>query len=172
MDTSDIEQWKSTTKSMVSVRLIERLDWQAPEVVWHPGQVSEISTRNRQLIQARVQSPKDDPFTNGLLALVTGPDEVVEELGQNPNALTEEDMRGLFRLNDRTIKARLAKIDGLGTLSALLSNGEELGARASSLRLVEERLAELSPEAELVATPEDPLFGDTTGIGAPVRLSA
>lgn len=174
MSESTIEQWKSNTRSTVSVALVERLDHEPRRVVWLPGRVAEITTRNRKLSQGRVVSPKDDPFTNGLLVLLDAPEEVRQELGENPNALSEEDMRGLYKLNDKTIKNRLKKIDGIGVLRALQDRAEEFGARASSVRLVEERMEELNPTPEIVAVPEvDPIFGtDTTGIGAPVRVSS
>jgi hypothetical protein len=109
-----------------------------------------ITTEERQINQTRAYSPAVDIFSNGSLSpvrLLEDADDYAE-IASNPNLLSEDDMKAIFKLTAAKFKARLAEIDNATAISRIMeianSESEEVTVSMPQFKAIERRLAEVT----------------------------
>lgn len=112
-----------------------------------------ITTEERLLTQAKILDKANDPFRNGAFRPVVVPDDVTIET--NPNALSDEEIMGIFEASDFAWTEWMAVIDSPATLNRMIDladQAENLTVRR--LREVQLRLREVKPQTRLTHSDE------------------
>jgi hypothetical protein len=117
----------------------------------HGGGAFTLSKEERLLNMDRAANADLDVFRNGTLVpvrLIDG-DEEAAEIASNPNLLTEDDMKLLFKAHWKTFENKVQEISNPLTLQRMLelAEDEEMGATIKQQKTVKARLDEVSPQA-------------------------
>jgi hypothetical protein len=143
------ETWKNAGAGEVWINVIDPHTQRLKHVPVRSGNKIMITTEERQINQDRAASSDKDFFTNGTLTPVRLVDtaEDYAEIASNPNLLSEEDMRDMFKLKAAQFKARLADITNAIAISRMaeMAKAEESGLNVTmaQFKALEQRLAEL-----------------------------
>lgn len=115
------EQWQNVSKGTALVNVYDRTGNGVEQEVVRAGRTVVLSAEERRLLnQDRTADPELDIFGNGILRPLTLADDS-EDLVDNPNHMTEADMREIFTLrNHLQFKAALAEISSIPVLQRLL----------------------------------------------------
>ena len=148
-ETVEHEHWKSVINGKVAVNRFDHAGQIVQEIVG-PGRTVILTSKERQLLNTdRTIDEKDDAFKNGTLIPLTpiAMADSAGELVENPNHMTENDLRELFELrNHKQFKAAVNQITSEPALRKLLSlarsGDEELNVTVNQERLVAEAYAE------------------------------
>lgn len=141
------EIWKNQSNGSIWVWKTDRFGRMKDESVKSGGKFN-ITSMDRQYNQERAATPGQDLFSNGTLAPVRLLDTAddVREIAENPNLISESDMKKLFTLHHTKFDARLAEIENATVLERIkaLAEDEEIGATLRQVRQIEERLDEVT----------------------------
>lgn len=175
----ELETWKNPTEGRVWINRLDRFGELVKVEVINSGKTFHISPGERRLNQEMAATSDQDVFSNGTLSpmrLLEG-DADAAAFAANPNLMTEDDMRVLFK-PARTEAAkvvagdafidRLASIKNIATLDRLLALAREEDAPLSRVEAITQRMAELQQPnvyAEAVAT-------SSTGDTRPTKRSS
>lgn len=179
MSDDQLETWKNPTQGRVWInRLDHHGDLEKVEIIG-AGRTFHISPKERRLNQEMAAKTDLDIFTNGTLTplrLIEGTADA-EAFAQNPNLMTEDDMRGLFKPGrSETAKVamgeafieRLASIKNTATLERLLSLARDEDAPLSRVEAIQQRLAEVQqPGVFAQVGAADPSDGAPSSAAAP-----
>lgn len=153
----DKETWKNAGRGSVWLNVF---DPAKPGALKHQqvrgGGTIVITTQERQVNQDRAANRDLDMFTNGTLTPVRLVDsaEDYEEIASNPNLLSEDDMRDLFKLKTPSFKKRIGEITNSIAMARMLEMAKEeeseLNISMAQYKAVETRLAELRGGPEVV----------------------
>lgn len=143
------ETWKNAGAGEIWISVIDPHTQRLKHVPVRSGGKIMITTEERQINQDRAADVKNDFFTNGCLTpvrLVDTADDYAE-IASNPNLLSEDDMRDMFKLKAADFKARLAEITNSIALARMteMAKAEESGLNVtmSQFKALEKRLGEL-----------------------------
>lgn len=155
---TDFETWENTGRGRVQIRRFNELGREKVELI-SGGRKFHVTPRDRRLNQEMCANPSMDIFTNGLLRpvrLLEG-DEEAEKLSQNPNHLSESDMRDLIHLHYKKFDERLSEITNILTVERILeiAEQEETGATVRTVKKLRDRMVELDPSQVEERTPID-----------------
>lgn len=144
------ETWKNATRGKVVVLKYDLRGNLIHELV-HGNGTFTLSREERLLNMDRAANDGLDVFKNGTLVpvrLIDGTEDAAE-IASNPNLLTEDDMRGLFKAHWKTFEAKVQSISNPLTLSRLLAlaEDEDTGATIKQQKTVKARLEEVQPAA-------------------------
>lgn len=163
------ETWKNSSKGKRGVVKFDRYGNLIHEVI-APGRTVMLSREERQINQERAASEKLDNFSNGVMVpvkLVDPEDE--KEFAANPNILTEEGLRNLFKLQWKAFEKAIGEISNpyaLERLNELAQTDDELNVTVKKANVVRDRLQEINPNmAQEVETIASPSRGDVTVYG-------
>lgn len=154
------ETWQNVTRGSVGLLKLDSRGVEKGVVVPAGGKIS-LTVEERRMNQDRAATKPQDLFGNGTLApirLIDDP-ELGEEYAQikdNPNFISETEMKQLFSKRIDTFKRELAKIDNPAVVQRIKDIAVEADAKASQTAAIEERLREFNPqvvEVEQVAPP-------------------
>ncbi len=152
--TADYERWKSTIDGEVWIKQFDRRG-EIISVRVQGGREFRVLPEERKMYQEDVLEVKNDPFQNGMLIplqLVEGASDY-EELKDNPNHITEGDMRSLLE-NPKALdalKAGVARVSNPTTLVRLLTIAEtdpELDTTLKQLQVIRARLQQVQQADE------------------------
>ena len=152
----DMEIWQNKTQSEFWVQK-ENLAGRVDSVRVLPGGQIEISNFDRRRNQEQVVDKKFDLFSNGSLSRARNIEmfetaEDYEELAQNTNAMSEDELYGLFKLDATKLKKELAEITSplvLQRLKDFLESEDSDKAEnitVAKVKAVEARYEELNPK--------------------------
>ena len=137
-----------------------------------PGQKFSISTFDRMINQERTMQKENDMFTNGTFSRVKLVESAEDyaELADNPNIMSDSDLKSIFALGAAPFKKRLGEIENIRVIERLqvLSGDESLKVTVAQVNAITARLDEIAPDRN-----ELPSFPDYTD-GKPIpqkRLS-
>lgn len=120
-ENSGLEVWKNTTQGRVGLNRLGDYGRTRRERI-EGGRQFTITPGERRLNQNKANRPEQDVFTNGTLLPVTllpdEPDTAV--LLQNPNLVTEPDMRHILRLKGDQLLDRISTITNASVLEELI----------------------------------------------------
>ncbi len=177
----ELETWKNPSEGRVWInRLDHHGNLEKVEIIG-AGRTFHISPKERRLNQEMAAVTDLDIFTNGTLTplrLIEGTADA-KEFAQNPNLMTEQDMRDLFKpgrteaakvaMGDAFIE-RLGSIKNTATLDRLLALARDEDAPLSRVEAIQERLAQVQQPgvfAQVGASAADPSAGAPSSPGAP-----
>lgn len=146
MADAELETWKNGTRSLIFIKQYNQRG-ELHDVMVGPGKVIHISPKERRINQEIAANENQDLFSNGLLTPVrlieTEAD--AKEIAANPNLMTETEMRDLFKAHFKTFEKRVNEVKNPIALQRLLEIAEEVDAKSSQVKAINERLAEVSP---------------------------
>lgn len=150
---TDKETWKNAGAGEVWINVIDPHTQRLKHTPVRSGAKVLITTEERQINQDRAASKEKDFFSNGTLTPVRLVDtaEDYAEIASNPNLLSEDDMRAVFKLTPAKFKARLAEITNTIAVNRMLEMARESGdeeepslkVNMNQLKVLESRLTEL-----------------------------
>ncbi len=159
---SELEAWENTSRARFSLRRIDARGDIKTELIGG-RKTFHLSPEERYLNSERASSAKVDPFRNGRFApvrlLETTQD--AEEIAENPNLITEDELVELVNGKVEPLRARLSEIEQPLVVERLLEISEREDARQTTVKAIEKRLAELKPQTHV----EVEVAGDRAGAG-------
>lgn len=119
------------------------------------GKNIQITREEREINQERAASSVLDLFANGIMVpirLVDPEDE--KEFAENPNLMTDDDLRVMFAMQWREFDAKLVTISNAYTLNRLLdiSKDETVKASVRQATQIENRLKSITPELKRLSS--------------------
>lgn len=118
---SNKEEWQNVSRGTALVNKFDKTGHEVVQEVLKPGRKAIISAEERRLLnQNRTADPSLDIFTNGILAPISLAEDS-DDLQDNPNHMTESDMRQVFGIrNHLQFRAALAEISSIPALQRML----------------------------------------------------
>lgn len=153
-DSDQLETWKNATKGRIVVQKLGALGQRRAEMIG-PGRVIHITPQERRMNQELAANKDLDDFLNGRLQPIKLDQSVEDfaELTSNPNLLGDDaQVARLFTASDDVFAERLSEIKNPASLERLLelANDDATGARVSQLKMIEARLAQVTPRVDSV----------------------
>lgn len=140
---SELELWKSNAAGRVVVRKMGQYGVETEEMV-EGFRTLHISEADRKLNQERAASDDLDVFKNGMLSPIRLGDSAAE-FADNPNHLTESDMRELVKAHPKTFAKRISEITNPVLIGRLLEVAREEDCTMSRLELLQARMEDVDP---------------------------
>lgn len=137
----EFEVWENATQSNLVIRKRGEYGVEQEERVTGRKRL-EITARDRRMNEDRIANPRNNPFRNGTLVplVLTAESHDAEELVNNPNLMTEEEMKALVGAPDKRFNERLKTIDNATVLQRLLAVAGEQDVRLSRYAAIEAHL--------------------------------
>lgn len=174
-EVSEYESWQNATLGRVVVTKLDGRGQKRHDLIG-PGKTFHITPLERRMNQELAASEELDVFLNGVLQPVRLLEDAedFEHLKSNPNHISEDDVRSIFKLKLPQFVARLGEIGNPAALERLMeiARSEEVDATLRQFEAIQTRLAEVSPsiysqgQPELAPTAASPNAGPPSGIKA------
>lgn len=150
------EIWQNVTKGNVGLLKLDVRGLEKGVVVPSGGKVT-LTVEERRLNQDLAATPPQDLFSNGTLSPVRlVPDTVAEQdpdlaveyesIKDNPNFISESDMKQMFSRRIDAFKRELEKIENPAVVQRIREMAEEQDAKQSQITAIDERLAAFRPK--------------------------
>lgn len=157
---SERETWRNSSKSRRGVVKFDQFGNIVHELV-APGRSVVLTRAERQMNQERAANDSLDIFQNGAMVPVKliDPDDE-KEFAENPNILTEEGIKDLFKLHWKQFEKAVNEITNPYALERLQEiAGTDDSVTVKKVQIIEARIAELNPnipvEVEVVGSSRD-----------------
>lgn len=144
------ETWRNATAGTVFlIRLDHRGEQTINEQV-NSGRVIHLTPEERRINMEKAASESQDPFRNGIMTPVRliDTEEDARELAANPNAMSETDMRALFKTRNpaasAALGAKLIAISNLTSLERLLAMAYEEDTSVKTVERIQARIREVT----------------------------
>lgn len=113
-----------------------------------------ISPEDRRINQEIAANEELDMFKNGAFSPVRliESDEDTQEIASNPNLMTEDDMKAIFKGNWKVFDKQVADISNSRTLDRLLEVAHDIDATVRQVDAIRSRQQKLSPVDEEVVS--------------------
>lgn len=148
-----VETWENIASYQNGIIRLDHRGDEKPEMIQGESRPFYITTEERLLTQSRIVDKANDPFKNGSFRPVNVPDNVTIET--NPNALSDDEIFGIFSAGDFAWSEWLATLDSPATLRRMIDLADEAeGATVKRLRALEARLVEVKPKTRLESSDE------------------
>lgn len=161
----DLETWENATDSRIVLRVRNANSGALEDTIIGGRRRVQLTPGDRRINQEQVATEAQDPFQNGFLApvrLIEGHEDAAK-LSSNPNVISEDEMKALFRGKFETFTARLETITLPITLQRMLRVVEAVpDAQVRQVNAIQDRLTTLvNPphEVEIVAEEQRPAVG-------------
>ena len=142
------ETWSNATRSTIWILTYDPRNQLRSERVRPDGKVS-VTVEERHINSDRATSEEVDVFKNGSLIPVRLIDSAEDyaEHANNPNNMSEQDMRDLFKLSAAKFKTRLGEIVNPAALDRIVAISEEDDTKATlaQVKAAAARLEEVVP---------------------------
>lgn len=162
-DTQARETWANPGRGDIYILTYDPSGRELRSTPVRAGAKITLTIEERKINQDRAWSSKADIFTNGSLVPVRLVDtaEDYHEIASNPNLMSEDDMKGLFKLTGPKFKERLDEIDNPSVLNRMLemadnADDEKLKVSMVQFKALQKRVADMrgdSSVGEVVQTP-------------------
>jgi len=144
-----VEQWKNQTQSTAFVLKFDRYQNLISELV-SPGKTVTVTKEEREINQDRAALDNLDVFKNGILLpvkLVDPEDE--REFAENPNLMSEDDLRNLLKLSKPAFVKRINEISNIYPLLRLdeLAKEDDTKITAGVSQALADRIEEMTPKS-------------------------
>lgn len=143
------ETWKSDISGTIILRRLDHRGEMTRTEIVPAGKTFHITAEERRLNQEEVASPEFDVFRNGMLRPVRLLDsaEDARELAENPNVMSDTDMRSLLKSHFKTFTSKLGEISNPFALERMLAlaTSPEVDATISRVEAIKSRLNEVAP---------------------------
>lgn len=157
---TDMETWENATKGRVWIKKFGA-DGRLRDEIVGSGRSIHLTDAERRINQEMAATEELDVFKNGILQPLRILDgtEAAKEIAENPNHLSDSDIKSLVRGHHKTLDARLKAIRNPSALQRLLEAAREEDASISVLERIKARLSEVAPS----------LYDEVTPIGGDAR---
>lgn len=151
----DKETWTNPGKGQVYILTFDARGNLGSTVVRPNGKIV-ISTEERLLNQDRAATEGSDVFKNGSLTPVRLIEsaEDYQEIASNPNLLSEDDMKDLFKLKAADFKKRLGDINNIIALDRMhelaTDENSEINTTVAQLKALESRISDVRGDSGVV----------------------
>ncbi len=141
------ESWRNESQGIVVVKRVARTGEITDEMITG-GKVIHLTPAERQMNEELFASAEYNYFENGTLSPVrmveTAKD--AEKFKGNPNHLTEDEMRGIFKSRSvKNFSERVSQITNPIALNKLMALAEEEDATMKQVEAIKTRLEEVAP---------------------------
>jgi hypothetical protein len=142
----EFELWQSAIPGSIVIRKFNQQGILSEENV-PAGRKIQLTPKERRINQELCASDDLDVFQNGMLTPVRLLDSEpeTETLKANSNAMSETHMRALFKSQLPTFTKKINEVSNVITLRRLLEVAEEVDASLRQVKVINERIAEMSP---------------------------
>jgi hypothetical protein len=145
-DRSFVETWENIASYQnVIIRLDTRGD-ERQEVI-NGRRKFMLTAEERIITQDRIVDPKHDPFRNGSFRPVIVPDSI--NIESNPNAISDEDIAGIFQASDLAFDEWLKTIDSAQTLRRMADLAPDSEISMKRYKAIEARYRVVKPATRL-----------------------
>lgn len=142
------ETWKNATKGRISVLKQDRWGNLEHKMI-RGGETFTLTEAERQTNSDKAATPDLDFFRNGMLTPVRLVEtaEDYKDIAENPNLLSEQDLKDLFDLQWKQFDAKLGEISNALLLRRLeaLADGDEVNVTVRQQKAIKARLNEVIP---------------------------
>lgn len=144
---SNMETWKNVMEGTVMVRRLDHRGELTRVDTIQSGKTLHLTPEERRLNSEQAADPDLDFFRNGMMTPLRLLDDSEEarELANNPNVMSESDMKALFKVHPKTFDAKIRTIGNPVTLERMLSLAHDEDATIKRVEMIKARLAEVSP---------------------------
>lgn len=139
----DLELWKNNGAGNIVVVKRGEYGVITDEMV-QGGRTLHITKTDRKMNQERAANANLDVFQNGAMAPIKLGDSAAE-FAQNPNLLTETDMRALVKSHPKTFEKRLEDITNPVVVAKILEIAREEDCTVRRVEAIEARLEDVNP---------------------------
>lgn len=150
------ETWQNVTRGTAAVLKLDSRGNEFGYVIPSGAKVT-LSPEERRINQDRAASKAQDLFSNGTLEphgswaskLLDADEDLADEykdIAENPNFISESEIKELFKLRIDAFRRRLADIENRTVVDRILSMAHDLDAKASQIKAIEDRVEEFRPE--------------------------
>jgi hypothetical protein len=174
-DVQEYEAWQNATLGRVVVIKLDSRGQQRHDLIG-PGKTFHITPIERRMNQERAASEEQDVFLNGVLQPVTLLEnaEDFERLKENPNHVSEDDVRSMFKFKLPEFRARLEQIGNPAALERLMevARSKDVMCTLHQFEAIQARLVAVSPsiydqgQPDLAPSMASPNVGPPSGIKA------
>lgn len=142
----EYETWKNSTAGRVVLKKYNQRGELSDEMM-SGGKVFHIKPQERRINQEMAANPDLDMFSNGQLTPVRliETEEDAKEIASNPNLLSEEEMKDLYKGHWKSFESKVSEISNLTTLERMLEVGNEVDAKVRQVETIRARIEELNP---------------------------
>lgn len=159
---TEMETWTNQTASRVWVKKFGADGRLRDEIVAGDRPV-HLTRQERQINQEMAANEELDIFKNGTMQatdatmkLLDGTEDA-KEIAENPNHLSDSDIKSLVKSHHKTLEGRLKEIRNPVALQRLLEAARTEDASISTVERIRARLAEVAPS----------LYEEVTPVGGP-----
>lgn len=148
---AETETWLNSGKGEIWIVRFDH-SGKLKEVPVRAGRQIVLETRERQINQDRAALPSSDPFLNGDLVPVRLVDSAEDyaEIANNPNHISEDDMKALFKLKAADFKERIGEITNSATINRILEIANDdslkLNVTLAQMKALEARVQDVQPK--------------------------
>lgn len=148
MSDDKYETWKNATLGRVVLKKYNQKGELSDEMV-AGHKVFHITPQERRINTEMAATAELDMFSNGQLTPVRliDSEEDAKELASNPNLMSEDEMRDLFKAHWKTFEARVSEISNLPALNRMLelASNNEVDAKVRQLDAIKARIEDVNP---------------------------
>jgi hypothetical protein len=157
LETLRVETWQHNVPGETYITRVNELGKPTTQRIQGLKKTMTITPLERHLYEEACVSTDVNPFRNGrLVPLVLIDDEPdTAELQATPNAMSETAMKALFNSQIKTFVGKVEGITNPITLNRLREIAVEVDAKASQMKVLEDRLDSLSPGVSKVRVGSD-----------------
>lgn len=162
---AETEAWKNAGLGLIVIKKTNQKGEFGEEAV-PGGKVIQITPKDRRANSEMAAIEELDVFKNGMLTPIRliDSEEDAKEIASNPNLMTEQDMKDLFKSHWKTFENRIGEVANETTLTRLLEIGRAEDAKVRQVEAIEARLAEIRPVTHVEVIQQAGVAGPMTGI--------
>lgn len=145
-DQEFVETWENIAVYANGIIRLDARGDERPEIISN-RRTFMITTEERMITQDRIVDPRNDPFLNGAFRPVVVPDTI--NIETNPNALSDEEIAGIFKASDIAFEEWLKTIDSPQTLRRMMDLAPDSDISLRRFQTIEARLAQVKPPTRI-----------------------
>ena len=153
MSNSEKETWNNVGRGDIYIRTFDHTGKLGTTVV-RAGRSAVVTVEERRINQERAYNANSDIFKNGSLIPVHLVDsaEDFHEIANNPNHLSEDDMKAMFKLKGVDFKKKLSEISNSTAISRMqeIADSDEVGVTMTQFKALEHRSSELNGNSDIM----------------------
>jgi hypothetical protein len=169
---SGVEVWRNATAGLVYINRIGEYGRKFSELI-QPGRAFQVTPTERRLNQNSVALAEFDVFTNGTLEPVDLIDDEpdTEKLRNNPNLITDKDVRLMFRLKGEMFRQRIEEITNVASVNRLLEAARDENFEASLAQFEVLKMRKITLDGNASREAPEPSDPNTAGLPRAVTPS-
>lgn len=145
-DQEFVETWENIAAYANGIIRIDARGDEKHEII-HGRRTFMLTTEERVITQDRIVEDKNDPFLNGAFRPVVVPETI--NIDSNPNALSDDEITGIFKASDIAFEEWLKTIDSPQTLRRMIDLAPHGDISLRRYQQIEARLNLVKPRTRL-----------------------